>query len=197
MALPITSQRAALAAAHPVHLVEPEAAALERLPARSPTHPFSCSTNLANDVTDHLRQAKLTASAWEVCAYLQRQTFGNAGWHRKRGQPETQCAFDLAAWAAAIPCDRSNLRRTLATLATCQIIWLVLDPARPGSGLIGWQLDFAHWQPYDQRRQPSRKAPERGRASAMSQQQASMVKCSDRFPTHLGFRCLVDHTCLL
>src|SRR5690242_15221965 len=76
MALPMTTQRAALAAAHPVHLVEPDATARQRPPARSPTLPFSCSTNLANDVTDHLRQAKLTASAWEVCAYLQRQTFG-------------------------------------------------------------------------------------------------------------------------
>ncbi len=115
MALPVTTHRAAAKAAHPFHLVEPDAAPLERLPARRPLLPFSCSTNLVNAVTDHLRNAKLTARAWEVCAYLHRQTFGNAGWHRKRGQPETQCAFDLAAWAAAIPCDRSNLRRTLGT----------------------------------------------------------------------------------
>ncbi|HLV99403.1 MAG TPA: hypothetical protein VKT82_12080 [Ktedonobacterales bacterium] len=152
MALPVTTDRAALAAAHPLHLVEPEAAPSERLPARRPQVPFSCSTNLANDVTEQLRQAKLGSRALEVCLYLYRQTFGNAGWHRKQGREEWWCTFDLAAWAEALACNKSNLRRIRTELEACHIICFEPDAAHPGQGRLGWNLAFREWLPYDGRR---------------------------------------------
>ena len=184
MALPMTTQRAALAAAHPLTVVAPDAAAREHLPARSPRLPFSCSTNLANEVTDQLRRAKLGSRALEFCLYLHRQTFGNAGWHRKLGREEWWCAFDLATWASALACNKSNLRRIRADLEACQIIRFAPDPVHPGQGQIGWNLAFAEWQPYDGRRVGRTRKPEVAadkRASVViSHQQEGVVICEQR-----------------
>src|SRR5262245_36982745 len=114
--------------------------------------PLHCSTGYSNDVMDHLRQAKLGSRALEFCLFLQRQTFGNAGWHRKQGRQEWWCSFDLAAWATALACAKSNVLRIRAALEACQIIRFEPDPAAPGQGRIGWNLTFTDWQPYDGRR---------------------------------------------
>jgi hypothetical protein len=108
--------------------------------------PFSCSTNLSNDVMDGLRKAKLRAKAWDVCAYMHRQTFGNAGWHRKRRQSEVWCDFKLTTWAHEVPCDKGNLSRIIDRLEECRIIvWQGYDRA---SGKIGWQVDLTLWKRY-------------------------------------------------
>jgi hypothetical protein len=108
--------------------------------------PFSCSTNLANDVMDGLRAAKLRAVAWDVCAYMHRKTFGNAGLHRKRRQSEVWCDFKLSTWAHEVPCDKGNLKRVIDRLEECRIIvWQGGDRA---SGKIGWQVDLTLWKRY-------------------------------------------------
>ena len=181
MALPITTQRAAFPAAHPVHLVESDAAAPERRQASRPTRPFSCSTNLANEVTDQLRRAKLGSRALEFCLYLHRQTFGNAGWHRKLGREEWWCAFDLATWSVALACNKSNVRRIRADLEACQIIRFEPDPSHPGQRRMGWNLAFAEWQPYDGRRvgraKKSEVTAEKRAAVVISHQQRDVVIC--------------------
>jgi hypothetical protein len=108
--------------------------------------PFSCSTNLANDVMDGLRAAKLRAVAWDICAYMHRKTFGNAGLHRKRRQSEVWCDFKLSTWAREVPCDKGNLKRVIDRLEECRIIvWQGNDRA---SGRIGWQVDLTLWKRY-------------------------------------------------
>ena len=184
MVLPITTQRAAHAATHLLHWAGAEDVPLERLPARSAPLPFSCSTHLANDVTDHLRRAKLGSRALEFCLYLHRQTFGNAGWHRKLGREEWWCAFDLATWAVALACNKSNLRRIRADLEACQIICFEPDPSQPGQGRIGWNLAFEAWQPYDGRRVGRARRPVMLAVNqagvVISQQQEDAVICEQK-----------------
>jgi hypothetical protein len=114
--------------------------------------PCSCSTNLSNVVIERLRQAKLGSRAMEVCLYLHRQTFDNAGRHRKQGREEWWCSFDLARWSRVLACEKSNLLRIRQALVDCQIISFDPDELHPGEGRIGWNLEVEDWQPYDQRR---------------------------------------------
>jgi hypothetical protein len=123
-----------------------------RPPSKDRTHPFSSCTNLANEVNEHLVDARLSSRAMEFCLYFQRHTFGKASWHRKPGRPEWGCQFDLARWAKALKLDKSNLRRTRHRLEACHIIHFDPDPAHPGQGWLGWQLPFDGWLPYDGRR---------------------------------------------
>jgi hypothetical protein len=102
--------------------------------------PFSCSTNLSNVVLERLRQVKLGSRAMEVCLYLHRQTFGNAGWHRKQGHEEWWCHFDLARWSRVLACEKSNLLRMRQSLLDCHIICFEPDELHPGAGRIGWNL---------------------------------------------------------
>lgn len=125
--------------------------------------PFSCSTNLANDVMDHLRRVKPGMAAWSVCAYIHRQTFGKAGAQRRRGEsePGRWCAFDLARWAAELDLPKSNLLRIRNDLATCHIILFEPSGTRRGQGRIGWNLAFDQWQRYSHHggRRPGAGAP--------------------------------------
>src|SRR5579859_7063413 len=116
------------------------------------TLPFSCSTNASNDVLEHVRRVKLGSAALEFCLYMHRRTFGDAGFHRKKGRHETSCIFDLARWSADIPADRSNVRRIRAGLEACHIITFAEDTQTPGRGLIAWNMAYEEWQPYDKRR---------------------------------------------
>src|SRR5260221_64163 len=43
--------------------------------------PFSCSTNVSNDVLEHLRRAKLGSAAMEFCLYMHRRTFAGSASH--------------------------------------------------------------------------------------------------------------------
>jgi hypothetical protein len=114
--------------------------------------PLSCSTHLANVVNERLLQAKLSSRALEFCLFLHRQTFGNAGWHRKQGRVEWCCRFELSTWARTLGCDKSNLRRLRLGLEAAHIIVFESDEDGPGQGWIAWNLKFAEWQPYDGRR---------------------------------------------
>src|SRR5258706_15352728 len=120
--------------------------------------PFSCSTNVSNDVLEHLRRAKLGSAAMEFCLYMHRRTFGDAGYHRSKGRQETACPFDLAQWAAEIPTDKSTVRRIRAALEACHIITFTEDETTPGCGIIAWNTAYAEWQLYDKRRLPKRTA---------------------------------------
>jgi len=120
--------------------------------------PFSCSTNVSNDVLEHLRRAKLGSAAMEFCLYMHRRTFGDAGYHRRRGRQETACAFDLAQWADEMPNDKSNVRRIRADLEACHIITFTEDETTPGRGIIAWNTTYTEWQLYDKRRLPKRAA---------------------------------------
>jgi hypothetical protein len=141
---------------------------------------------LANEVTDQLRRAKLGSRALEFCLYLHRQTFGNAGWHRKLGREEWWCAFDLATWAVALACNKSNLRRIRADLEACQIIRFEPDPTHPGQGRMGWNLAFAEWQPYDRRRVGRANSPvllpENKAGVVILHQQEGVVICTQHPP---------------
>jgi hypothetical protein len=123
-----------------------------RLPTPLPKAPLSCSTHLSNDVNERLRQAKLSSRAFEFCLFLHRQTFGNAGWHRKQGRAEWHCRFELATWARALACDKSNLRRLRLGLEAAHIIHFEPDEDDSGQGWVSWNLRFEQWQPYDGRR---------------------------------------------
>jgi hypothetical protein len=125
-------------------------------PDESGVLPFSCSTNVSNDVLEHLRRAKLGSAAMEFCLYMHRRTFGDAGYHRSKGRQETACTFDLAQWAAEIPNDKSNVRRIRADLEACHIITFTEDETTPGRGIIAWNTAYAEWQLYDKRRLPKR-----------------------------------------
>jgi len=115
-------------------------------PTRARVVPFSCSTNLSNDVLSALRKAKLRADALNVCLYMHRQTFGNAGFHRKRRQSEVWCDYKHAVWAREVPCDKGNLSRIIRRLEACRIVvWQGGDRA---SGRIGWNVDVTLWQRY-------------------------------------------------
>ncbi len=121
--------------------------------------PMSCSTRLSRTVLNTLRaKAKLGSRAWDFCSYLHDQTFGNAGWHRKKHRSELWCDFDLATWAAELNCNQSNVRRIRDDLVACQIIQFI-PTGKPGDGTgrIGWNDRFDEWQPYDQRRTRPRK----------------------------------------
>jgi hypothetical protein len=108
--------------------------------------PFSCSTNLSNDVLEGMRRVKLRADAYAVCLYMHRQTFGNAGFHKKRHRSEVWCDFRLSEWAREVPCDKGNLSRIIKRLEECRIIvWQGNDRA---SGRIGWNVDTTLWQRY-------------------------------------------------
>jgi hypothetical protein len=111
--------------------------------ARLPTplkEPLSCSTHLVNEVNERLRQAKLSSRALEFCLFLHRQTFGNAGWHRKQGRAEWRCRFELSTWSKALDCDKSNLRRLRLGLEAAHIIHFESDEDDLGRGWIGWNL---------------------------------------------------------
>ncbi len=103
--------------------------------------PFSCSTNVSNDVLDNLRRAKLGGAAMAFCLYMHRRT-------------ETACAFDLELWAAEIPNDKSNVRRIRANLVACGIVTFTEDAETPGHGVSTWNLAFDEWQRQDHRGRP-------------------------------------------
>lgn len=115
------------------------------------TLPLSCSTHFANDVNDHLRTSCLTGAAWNVCSYILRHTFGDAGWHRKEGRSEFSCFFDLAKWALALGMDKNTILRIRDRLIASKI--LLFAQTAPGEGIITWNLTFSDWQAYDTRYQ--------------------------------------------
>lgn len=132
------------------------------------THPFSCSTNLANEITERLIHAKLSSRALEFCLSLQQHTLRNEDGHRTPGRPEWRCPFDLGTWARALDWDKSNLRRLRQRLEACHIVHFEPDQDHPGEGWLEWNLALEEWQPYDGRR--------------LRQQQANVVKLKRQKP---------------
>jgi hypothetical protein len=138
--------------------------------------PFSCSTNLANDVSEHLSRIKLGGAAAAFCFMMHRLTFGNAGKQRDKGHalPGLWCDFNLAIWSKDLGKDKSNVRRIRADLEECHIIRFIPDEGDPGKGRLEWNLNFTEWTPYNQR--PTRSA---ANATARTQRQANVVILTD------------------
>jgi len=146
MALP--TQRAALAAAHPPYLVEPETTPTQRDPAT--IHPLvGCMTGVANVVSEHLARVDLPPKVTRFLRCLERATFGWAGAHRAQGreQPGVWCPFVLAEWVEHTQMSRSQILHVRARLVEDRLIWYEADEAVRGRGRIGWNLDVALWKP--------------------------------------------------
>lgn len=125
----------------------------ERIPTEEDVEglPFSCSTNLSNDVIEHWGMLGPGPLALAFLARMHRKTFGDAGDHRKNNESFLSCTFDLAGWATALGCNRSNLLRTRAHLEESHVIRFV--PGEPGSGRgkLTWNIRFTEWTYYHRR----------------------------------------------
>ena len=121
-------------------------------PATARILPFSCSTNLSNDVDEHLARAKLGSAAVAICLLMRRRTFGNAGNQRDKGEfePGLWCDFALAEWSQKLLMNKSNLRRARDELVACHIIFFYPGEAL-GTGRLRWNLNFDEWVQYNRR----------------------------------------------
>lgn len=113
--------------------------------------PFSCSTNLSNDVIEHIGMLGPGPLALRFLTRMHRKTFGDAGDHRKRNESFLTCTFDLAGWAAALGCNRSNLLKTRDHLEESH--FFTFEPGAPGSGKgeLTWNINFEEWTYYHRR----------------------------------------------
>lgn len=145
MALPMTTQRAARAAAHPLH-------SLERQPAGAPAPLLplvGCMTGASNEVSERLALIDLPSKVTRFLRCLERATFGWAGVHRAQGhdQPGAWCWFALAEWVERTAMSRSQILHIRQRLVEDGLIWYEPDETTRGQGRIGWNLDFAAWKP--------------------------------------------------
>jgi hypothetical protein len=116
----------------------------ERIPAL-----HGVMTGLANLVNEQLGRLTIGPQATRFLRHLERQTFGNAGLHRRAGRsdPGLWCPYDHAAWAATLGLSSSALTHLRARLVEAGILWYTPDPERRGQGAVGWDFDFASWKP--------------------------------------------------
>ncbi len=112
--------------------------------------PFSCSTNLSNDVIEHIGMLGPGPLALRFLTRMHRRTFGDAGDHRKNNESFLSCVFDLAGWATALGCNRSNLLKTRAHLEESQVFTFAPDET-PGRGKLTWNIRFEEWTYYHRR----------------------------------------------
>lgn len=148
MALPLTTHRAARAAAHPLHLVEPNTVPTQQVSV--PVQPLvGCMTGAANTISEHLARIDLPPRVTRFLRCLERATFGWAGVHRAQGheQPGAWCPFELADWVERTQMSRSQILHIRARLVEDGLIWYAADEAVRGHGRIGWNLEFATWKP--------------------------------------------------
>jgi hypothetical protein len=106
-------------------------------------------TGLANLVNEHLSRLTIGPQATRFLRHLERQTFGNAGLHRRAGRsdPGLWCPYVHAEWAEALAVSASALTHLRVRLVEAGIIWYRPDPDRRGRGAVGWSFDFASWKP--------------------------------------------------
>jgi hypothetical protein len=106
-------------------------------------------TGLANLVNEHLGRLTIGPQATRFLRHLERQTFGNAGLHRRAGRsdPGLWCPYEHAEWAAALGLSASSLTHLRTRLLEAGIIWYTPGPDRRGQGAVGWSFDFASWRP--------------------------------------------------
>ncbi len=119
-------------------------------PAREPVAALhGVMTGLANLVNEHLGRLTIGPQATRFLRHLERQTFGNAGWHRRAGRndPGLWCPYDHAAWAETLGLSSSALTHLRTRLMEAGIIWYTPDPEHRGHGALGWGFDFASWKP--------------------------------------------------
>lgn len=120
------------------------------MPADEPVVPLhGVMTGLANLVNEHLTRLTIGPQATRFLRHLERQTFGNAGLHRRAGRqdPGLWCPYVHAQWAVALELSSSALTHLRTRLIEAGIIWYTPDPACRGEGAVGWNFDFAAWRP--------------------------------------------------
>jgi hypothetical protein len=100
-------------------------------------------TDAANDVTELISTLDAPRNVLRFLLRLERETFGNAGWHRQRGSdvPGASCVFDLARWVMVLNMSKSQIIHLRTRLVEDRII--THDPA---TSEIAWNLNFDEWQ---------------------------------------------------
>lgn len=148
MALPITTQRAAHAAAHPLHLIEEETAP-RHADTASVVPLVGCMTGASNTISEQLARIDMPPKVTRFLRCLERATFGWAGVHRTQGhaQPGTWCWFALTEWVERTAMSRSQILHLRQRLVEDGLIWYEPDETTHGRGRIGWNLNFAAWKP--------------------------------------------------
>src|SRR5258708_6093286 len=140
-------------------------------------------TGLANLVNEHLGRLTVGPQATRFLRHLERQTFGNAGLHRRAGRsdPGLWCPYTHAEWAAALGLSASALTHLRARLMEAEIIWYSPDPEHRGHGALGWNFDFASWRPLHWG--GTRPGAGRPRASSSAEQHATAGPARRTAPT--------------
>jgi hypothetical protein len=112
-----------------------------------------CMTGAANEVKEHLAKIRRPAKAAQFLDWLERATFGWAGFHAGNGHESSWCFFTLAQVVEATGLNRFDVIHCRAWLVEAHIIWyetsnIPIYPSGKGpDGRIGWNLSFAEWCP--------------------------------------------------
>lgn len=148
MALPVTMNREARAAAHPLHLVEQEPDVAQRAPA-AVVPLVGSMMGASNTISEQLARIDVPPKVTRFLRCLERATFGWAGVHRAQGreQPGALCPFVLAEWVERTQMSRSQILHIRQRLVEDGLIWYEADEAVRGRGSIGWNLDVTAWKP--------------------------------------------------